>query len=298
MSTARYSGIVIIESLPDGEKETGKELFDELGTMLILAEYSKPGSGYFRTHHKVVGKNDLLSLLEVLRIRFEIECLTPIIHLEIHGVKDKIGIVMKSGEFIGWEELGDCFREINKITENNLILGLAVCNGANLIKSITMTKGAPFWAVIGSEDEMIIPKIPKIYSRLYRELIEGQNIDKIIYSINGDYNTKLLFIPSEKVFLGGIQKYMDIMCNPRSIETWARIDRLAIQASLSNPFNWDRNSATLLAANYILSEENKRRVFDRYADRFFMKYFPNNLDRFKEFNYEWLKTSPKIYRSL
>lgn len=295
MSSANYSGIVIIESLSDSEKKTGKELYDEFGTMVLLADYIKPGSQYFRDYHPIEGKNDFLTLLELLRIKFEVESITPIIHLEMHGLEDKTGIIFKNEETISWEEIGDSLRQINIVTQNNLIVGMAVCFGAHLLNSNHMSRESPFWGIIGAQDKINNLEIPQMFSKLYRELIEGKSVDTSIADINNTYKSKLVFVPCEKLFLGAIQKYFDNLCNPKKIETWMRIDRLARQISIQNPNVWNQHNASIFAANFFFSEKNKELTYERYSERYFMKYLGDNRNRFARYNYDFLKKNPGIY---
>jgi hypothetical protein len=74
------------------------------------------------------------------------------IHFECHGCPDGLGVANK--ELITWDDLRKPLIEINRICRLNLLIVLAACNGAHLMKVATKMDRAPFWAIIGPEVEV------------------------------------------------------------------------------------------------------------------------------------------------
>lgn len=68
----------------------------------------------------------------------------PIFHFEIHGVKDKTGLVLKNDDLISYSELTNMLSQVNQAIGNNLFLTLSVCHGAFLLGNVKIDKPAPF----------------------------------------------------------------------------------------------------------------------------------------------------------
>jgi hypothetical protein len=97
-------------------------------------------------------KEELLQLLRRIRDEVRTEELYPMIHFECHGCRDGLGVA--NGQLVTWSELREILIEINHSCMLNLVVVLAACNGAHLIKVASKLDRAPFWAIIGPAEEI------------------------------------------------------------------------------------------------------------------------------------------------
>ena len=166
----------VIESLPSGELRTGKNLFDNQLDKAkqvqkdLVVEFAEP-----------ITKAELLEVLEKIRNE-ALNGILPMIHFECHGCEDGLGTA--SGELVEWDEIREILIEINRSTKLNLMIVIAACNGAYLIKVCTKLEAAPFWAIIGPEVEVSAGHIQDNFGRFYESLFSDLNGDKAMNILN------------------------------------------------------------------------------------------------------------------
>ncbi len=137
------------------------------------------------------------------------------IHFECHGHKDKDGLVMASNELVEWEELRKHLIEINYSCRLNLMIVVAACNGAHLIKVCTKLDAAPFWAIVGSEVKVNAGNIRDDFGRFYESFITDLDGDKAISVLNhGKPQSDRLykFISAAGLFSRAYLKYYKSHC--------------------------------------------------------------------------------------
>jgi hypothetical protein len=171
-----FDKLWVIESLPFGELRTGKNLFDnQLGKAKqvqndLIVEFADP-----------ITKVELFEVLE--RIRNEaLNGIYPMIHLECHGCEDGLGTA--SGELVEWDEIREILIEINRSTKLNLMIVIAACNGAHLVKVSTKLDAAPFWAIIGPEVEVSAGHIRDNFGKFYESFFSDLDGDKALNILN------------------------------------------------------------------------------------------------------------------
>jgi hypothetical protein len=126
-SGTSFNKLWVLESLREGDLKTGKGLVEnqlvdaQRNHPDLLVAYEQPGT-----------KEELLGLLRRIRDETHSDGLYPMIHFECHGCRD--GLAVANGQFVTWGELRQTLIEINQACRLNLVVVLAACNGAHLIK--------------------------------------------------------------------------------------------------------------------------------------------------------------------
>lgn len=197
MSSFEFNKVYIIESLKSNELKTGEELYNDFMRWYPL---------YKKMEIEIVLK-EVNSKKEFFKLLDEIEkdCIDnenyPILHLEIHG--NDAGLVLNSGEQITWEDIYESLVKINLAIGNNLFLTLAVCHGAYLMKIIKLDKPAPFFSIVGSFGELLVPDIQVDYRKFYEKLFDTLDVNEAIKELRKSNETppyKYRYIDSETTF--------------------------------------------------------------------------------------------------
>ncbi|MFC7773903.1 hypothetical protein [Flavobacterium sp. GCM10027622] len=161
--------IFIIESIPAGEKLTGKELYDDIITRYITFFNHEIKSEY----HFVESRKDFLKALNILQENISDEYET-ILHIEAHGGNEEIHF--SNLETLKWTDLENYLVEINKISKNNLHLNLATCYGMHVAEKISLKNTAPYKSFTSALRELSPLEIINDNSILYEEIIKTRNI--------------------------------------------------------------------------------------------------------------------------
>ena len=177
-----FDKVYVIESLPDGERLTGKELYEDI----IQRKIEQKG---FEIHHQLFTVDTSADFFETLK--FINEDVTengfhPIIHFEIHGDEDGLGL--KSGDLVKWGELTDILRKINLGSNNNTFLSLATCYGIYIFKSIKPFLTSPFWGTVSSPDGILPSKALAGFQSFYETLLEDGDFNAAVVSLNKEYD--------------------------------------------------------------------------------------------------------------
>lgn len=268
-----FNRIVIVQSLGKDEFHTGKKLNDDLE---ILNQAHDLGLDI--ELHDVETKKELLDLLSRLtKEARQIESF-PILHLEIHGSNDKKGLVLASGEFVGWQELKNPLVNLNIVTKNNLFIVLAVCHGAYLLELFLPTDRSPCWGMIGPESQISAGNLLQSYSVFYEELLKTGDGNKAVKLLNGKVQkegTDYYFTTAERHFIQVFKMYSNNpdLCSPKALRERARKVRKEIKKS---------KSEVVPSVGALIRQFNKKSIqFDEYKQRFLMlDMYPENKERF------------------
>lgn len=268
-----FNKLWVIESLPDGELKTGKNLVENQ-----LENAKKIHPDLEVAFEQLVTKAELFDVLEEIKNESSQGCY-PLIHFECHGCEDGLG--MASGELVEWDELREYFIEINYCCQLNLMIVIAACNGAHLIKVSTKLDAAPFWAIIGPEVEVTAGNIQDNFGKFYESFFSDLDGDKAIRVLNqgkSHSERQYHFISATGLFSRAYRTYYKSHCIGKGKKE--RIESLTSQA-MQNPdvqkhgVKWARNQVKKgLAAEDQHFEKLKNRFF-------FIESYPENHNRFK-----------------
>src|SRR5688572_24548433 len=143
-----FNKIIVIESLSEKERKTGKELYNDI---LCRREFQMR-TEFEAVYHVVDSFQSLVEIFDRIKSEVNKSLIAPILHFEMHGSPD--GIHLTSGKFVSWHDLHTFFREINTITDDSLLVTFATCYGLSVLSNLTSGGKSPFWSVIGSNDEV------------------------------------------------------------------------------------------------------------------------------------------------
>jgi hypothetical protein len=104
-SSVRFNAVYVIESLREGERRTGSDLYDNV---IGPAAFNRQG---LDTHlFSVRSRAEFLATLSDIEERAH-HGRAPVLHLEAHGNPE--GLELTSGEFVTWPEMKRSLQEIN-----------------------------------------------------------------------------------------------------------------------------------------------------------------------------------------
>lgn len=272
MSGNSFNKLWVIESLPSGELRTGKNLFDnqldkaKQVQQNLVVEFAEP-----------ITKAELFGVLD--KIRSEAQCgIYPMIHFECHGCEDGLGTA--SGELVEWEEIREILIDINLCTKLNLMIVIAACNGAHLIKVSTKLDAAPFWAIVGPEEPVTDQHIQRNFGRFYESFFSDLDGDKAIDILNEgvDKQDRIYhFIGVTGLFAKAYRTYYKSHCIGEGKSE--RVEHLVSEA-MKNP-EVQKRGETWAREQVEKGLACEHQHFDKLRKRFFfIDQFPENDSRF------------------
>lgn len=154
----KFNSVIVIQSLPSGEKETGKILVEE------LKKHHSPETIELK---KIKNSGELNLILSNIKENMLLNpAFTPIINIETHGCEQGIGFADRS--FMEWAELMDQLRELNRLRNNQLIVCLSCCFGITYLRQLQISK-------YSSCGHLIAPKVKISPSEILSSLLDFFN---------------------------------------------------------------------------------------------------------------------------
>jgi hypothetical protein len=272
MSGNVFNKLWVIESLPSGELRTGKNLFDsqldkaKLAHENLAVEFAAP-----------ITKAELFEVLEKIKNE-TLDGIYPMIHFECHGCEDGLGTA--SGELVEWDEIREILIEINRKTKLNLMIVIAACNGAHLIKVSTKSDAAPFWAIIGPEVEVTAGHIQDNFGKFYESFFSDLDGDKAISILNegGAHSDRTYhFLSAAGLFSRAYRTYYKSHCVGEGKKE--RIEQLVTEA-MKNP-DVKKHGVAWASQQVKQGLASEDQHFEKLRKRFFfIDQFPENDARF------------------
>lgn len=183
------NSFIVLESLEGDKKseQTGIALYNDV---IQYTEFKIPEFKDKVKYYEFKSKAKFFEILDEI-IQLIREGYRPMIHLECHGQHPEGNglIVSPSDEFIEWSEIESRLRTMNILMKNSLFITFAVCKGGNIQDIIDVEKPAPFFSLIGSEQDVYPKDIYKSYSKYYQTLIFEKDLLKALNTIreNGTF---------------------------------------------------------------------------------------------------------------
>lgn len=188
MVNATIHNIFIIESIPDDERQTGMELYND-----VIKPYSvfhKNNTPLNHTHVKVKSKKDFIEYLKYLESVVPNMNLGLLIHIESHGSKE--GIHFANEEMISWQELKGYLISLNFIADNKLYVSMANCFGRFLYHTIDTSENAPFCAFLSANKVIDPSEIVDFYNPFFDNLIKERDFI-LAYKACENYESKFYY---------------------------------------------------------------------------------------------------------
>jgi hypothetical protein len=200
-----FDTLWIIESVRSDELKTGRLLYetvsDDARNSKLKVHFERPTS-----------TSEILAALDRVRIHQS----HPMLHFECHGSPS--GLQAADGGLISWSELRKPLITINEGCGLNLVVVMASCNGSHLIKTATRLDKAPFWAVIGPDEEVTAGQCERDFTRFYQEFFRSFDGDKAIAALNENSTAcchpepLYRFVNAESIFIRAFAKYYQNHC--------------------------------------------------------------------------------------
>lgn len=270
MPSSHFSKIVVLQSLPPGEMQTGKRLCEDVEMLNLFHE-----RGLNISFNDAPTKLKFLACLRKLQQEASLGT-WPLLHIECHGANDKTGIVLADDSFLGWLELKPYLTAINVATQCNLMIVLGSCYGGYLGQIILPTDRAPCWGLIGPTDEVFPNELISSFSGFYAELLsslDGDNSLKALLSAplkTGGY----YFTTAGGFFKLAYAKYLLHYCTPPELDKRAR----AMSRQLKKAGTPIRPSKGALKR---LLSRTEGPSYEKHFQQFFMiDLYPENRGRF------------------
>lgn len=274
MPIAHFSRIVILQSLGAGDRFTGTSLHDDLE---IFEAYHDLGLDIDLVN--INNKEQLFQVLALIERRTLDEENYPLLHFEIHGSDDSSGLILSSGQYVSWDDLKYPLTNINIACRLNLIVVLAVCYGAHLMKIIQATDRAPCWGLIGPTKEISTGMVLAGFYKFYKTLLESGSGGSAFRSLvetseNITFENVYHFTNAEQLFRMVYSRYIKEECSPSSIDMRAR--------RLYRKLKKD-SEAKLISVGQLKRKlkQTQESYFSKYSDNFFMyDLYEENRSRF------------------
>ena len=162
------NSIVVVESIPTGQRLTGKELFDDI--IKIKCDQKNLGSTYV----DILSSVEFFGLLKDICYKAKHEALLPVIHFEMHG--NKSGLALKNGEIINWYSFVDLLRKINITCRNNLFISVSACCGGFIQDELDIMNKSPFYVFIWPARDITPKELYENYVVFYDAFILEGNV--------------------------------------------------------------------------------------------------------------------------
>jgi hypothetical protein len=177
MDSNHFSRVIILDSIPIGEENTAKNLYDKLQT-LAAKHAPTPAIEYLR----IESAESLLKFLSQCRDEVIQGGEVPMLHIECHGDEDGFGLA--DGSLLDWPDLKLPLAELNVVTKLNLMISVAACTGGALAKVITMGDRAPFWGLIGPTRTIYAHELENAFLALFATLFETKSPAKAVIAMD------------------------------------------------------------------------------------------------------------------
>lgn len=270
--------VIVIESLAEGELKTGTRLFEDQ-LMHLDSKVENLSAEIF----PVEDADAFIRCLRAISERIPKEAIAPIIHLECHG--DEGGLMLADGSHLPWNRFRNELIKINFASRLNTLVVVGACDGANLISTATQIDGAPFFGVIGVQEEIKAGDLVRRFRDFYSTFFETKDGDKAMEALNkdiGDSEPRFGFIGARALFEASFRNYYWMYCRGKGKK--ARVEFL-VSRVLQNP---EVKSRGIKYARKRVKEELSKPEddFEFFRKRFFFTdRLPEVLERFPmEFN--------------
>jgi hypothetical protein len=205
----------------------------------------------------------------------------PILHIEAHG--DFTGINVASGEYLPWREFEDALIAINESSRLNLVVVIAACKGAHLVKVLASQIGnrgrAPMRILIGPVRNVTTGEIEQACPVFYRTLFDTEDGGTPWHAMNDAVAPgRMTFgiFTAEDMFYRVMHGYFATHCSEDILAT--RENRLVdelVEMGWSGE-DLERGRQALRRALH-----DQRPYFEQWKERFFFcDLYPENAARF------------------
>lgn len=264
----RFNKIVVVDSIPEGQSNTARRLFEDIDIYAVAFEPSPT-----IVYERIKSANDFLNLLAGLTVAARESDSIPMLHIECHGDED--GFQFADDSILDWPELKTPFAELNEATQLNLMIAVGACIGGAAAKTITFTDRAPFWGLIGPTQSVHPTQIEKPFRALYTTLLRTKSPQEAIKAFEAEAGPGIYWrTTAQGLFEKGWLKYKAEYCSPEVLQI--RAARMLKACQQAGKY-LDANIETMKE----ILRVHEPTAFARFRRTFFMEdLFPGNESRF------------------
>lgn len=174
MVKAPVHTVLVIQSLPSDEKQTGVELYAD--GIARYAEYYANGDSIYHRFFNASTKKEFHDAIEYIVHNTGYFRKGVILHIECHGLSDKSGLYLADGSSVMWDELKLPLIKINVALENELYVTMATCYGRYLHETIDISMQAPFSGFLSASEIIWDRETLEDYSAFFEELVKARDV--------------------------------------------------------------------------------------------------------------------------
>ena len=261
--SSAFNSIYIIESLPEGDLKTGRDLYENC--VYPLGDLKE---GLYTSLSQPISKNEFIQTLAWIIDGCKVNNRGPILHIESHGCSE--GIATASGELIYWRELKPYLCALNEISRLNLLVVMAACNGMDLAKVILPTDRAPVWAIIGPPNPVKAGCVIDGFKAFYNKFFKTYDGREALNELNNSPDVKdwdFAFINAEFFFMYVYKNYVESLCTETAfIDRSKKIIKDLIAGRPINPDDEKR----MVNEFCLLLKSTQQLFFEKHKVHYFM----------------------------
>lgn len=262
---AMFNQILILDSIPVGEYNTARRLYDDVAVLATALGEDAPTVVPLRVDSAA---HFAYVMQECAQLATR-DPYVPLVHLECHGAPE--GVQFADGSQATWSEMKAMLTPLNIATRLNLIVVMSACHGSALARAIEITDAAPVWGFVGPNRVMRAWELERGFVAFYRTLLSTHSSVEAARALRATAEAgTFMVMSSERMFELASRSYQDRQCQADAIRDRAYALQLAAQAR----------------GVHVAIEEIERKLADpgwieRFHRVFFMvEQYPQNAERF------------------
>lgn len=263
----RFNQILIIDSIPAGERNTARELHQDVG---LRAQVFSPAPEVLC--RRVETREQLLALLSELSEMASAKGDIPVLHVECHGNDD--GLALADGSFTTWADLKAPLTSLNIATAMNLLVVISACDGSALTYTLGLVDRAPLHGLIGPIRAVAPEELMRAHLSFYETLLRTRSARQAMDAMRAAVPDTFVYRSAQWLFQIVWDHYQATQETPD-----ARLERGRRMAD-TPPVDYDGPPIQPEQFAQLLKEKN-REFFDKYRRTFFLcDLFPEHEMRF------------------
>lgn len=264
----RFNQILVVDSVPIGERNTARNLHADVAMRAKLVEEA-PAVVYLR----VESSDHFLAVLDQLIAAVEQHQHVPILHIECHGSQE--GLQFADGSRSRWLELKPKLMALNTATRLNLLVIVSACEGSAIASTVGVVDRAPLWGFIGPMREVYPEQLEISFLAFYETLFRSRSASEAMAALRKSApDSTYMLMTAETMFQLIWDHYQAEYENTEAVAE--RAYRLHVQMA-----DWPPERRRTPEGIAQFSREINPRIFERFRDRFFMlDLYPENASRF------------------
>jgi len=265
-SNALIQSLIVIESLPHGEKATGSALVNYLKS-----------KGLDAVCYSVDTELLFVNAIQDAERRSRSLNQRVALHFEVHGTS--LGFALANDAVVPWHRVKRDLQNLNFAQKNHLLVSMAVCSGLWLLFIMRATDVSPFGYLVASQEELAESGIERGFPVFYECLFAGQSVEDATHQLNLAQNTDdYKVVSSEMMFARVWRKHFEEQTSPAFLR--ARAERV-FDALVSMGIVQAGAKQAVLDVYMKTLKEQQEPFFEKFREKFFMhEAHPENLTVF------------------